>query len=203
MSRRLDSHAWVTHRHVLTLLLIAGCAPPASNATAAAHPVGSSDGSDAGVDASAPSDDDDDDDDDGDDETYVPDPPPDPDDEPDASTEDPTPNDDGGPSGWTPTSDAGYMEPPDPVSDGGVIDPGDCRALAHNVSSGPFGTTDAVCFTVAAQPPVAWAAYHMDGRTVTVNGTPVSVGQLPFPGSAPFVVAFSAGTYDYTAWSYW
>jgi hypothetical protein len=124
--------------------------------------------------------------------------------------------DDGAPDdGWIPVNDGdgsggdgndnGGQDGATPNDAGTVIetDAGDCRVLPHNTDSGPFGTREAVCFVVEQQPLHAWAAYNIDGRTITVNGVAVSVGQLPFPGTAPFVVVFSAGTYDYASWSYW
>jgi hypothetical protein len=112
--------------------------------------------------------------------------------------------DDGGDGeGWSSTDDGGVIDPgPDPDGDGG-LPPGGCRTLANNTNSGSFGTTGAVCFVLDKQPATSWEAYFIDGRTVTVNGTVVSKGQMPFPGSAPFTVEFSAGLYDYASWAYW
>jgi hypothetical protein len=118
--------------------------------------------------------------------------------EPDAATDD----DAGDPNGWDPVVDGGVKDPPDPERDGGPL-PGDCRTLANNTNSGSFGTTGAVCFTLEQQPATAWEAYFMDGRTITINGTEVSKGQMPFPGSAPYIVEFSAGMFDYASWAYW
>ncbi len=110
---------------------------------------------------------------------------------------------DGGGEGWSSTDDGGVVDPgPDPTGDGGIPS-GDCRPLANNTNSGSFGTTGAVCFILEKAPSTSWEAYFIDGRTITVNGSVVSKGQMPFPGNAPFTVQFSAGLYDYASWAYW
>jgi hypothetical protein len=122
---------------------------------------------------------------------------------PDAATKDAS-------TGW-PTDDAGSGDGDAwPSSDGGVVDPGhdagtlpgDCRAGVAN-SPQQFNTLNGVCFSLSQQPPTAWECYRTDGRTIKVNGASVTCGKLPFPGSAPYVVEFSAGTDSTAAWAYW
>src|SRR5690606_16056737 len=85
----------------------------------------------------------------------------------------------------------------------GGADASGCTNLAHNTESGSFATTGAKCFIVDVGPEYGWQVSGGDGRTITINGTPTSAGMLPFPGDAPYLVEFSAGSLDYTSWSYW
>jgi hypothetical protein len=106
--------------------------------------------------------------------------------------------------GWSSTDDGGVGDDPsaDPGHDGGTS-PDGCRTLANNTNSGAFGTTAAVCFILQTQPATSWEAYFVDGRTITINGAVVSQGKMPFPGTPPYTVEFSAGLYDYASWAYW
>jgi hypothetical protein len=104
----------------------------------------------------------------------------------------------------TDSSDDGPSDGTDGTdSDAAIPDPDGCMTLAANAPSANFNTLDAVCFSVAAQPSTAWEVYRVGSRTVTIDGVSVSVGQLPWPGSAPYVVEFSAGNDATTAWAYW
>jgi endo-1,4-beta-xylanase len=78
-----------------------------------------------------------------------------------------------------------------------------CRTPSGTGESGSFGTTGAVCFTVDEPIPCGWACSGVDGRTVSVNGTAVSCGQMPLPGSAPYTFRFSAGTSPSAAFTWW
>ena len=84
---------------------------------------------------------------------------------------------------------------------GGGTDPGTCRAVSGG-QSGNFNTTGAICFTVSTNIN-GWGCANNDGRTVTVNGTAVTCGRLPLPGSAPYTFSFSAGSYPWAAFYWW
>jgi glucuronoarabinoxylan endo-1,4-beta-xylanase len=68
--------------------------------------------------------------------------------------------------------------------------------------SGNFNTTGAVCFTVSGAVN-GWGCSNVDGRTVTVNGTAATCGQLPLPGSSPYTFAFTAGSYPWASFYWW
>ena len=80
-------------------------------------------------------------------------------------------------------------------------DPGTCTT-ASGGQSGNFNTTGAVCYTVTANIN-GWGCSNAAGRTVTVNGTAVTCGQLPLPGSAPYTFSFSAGSYPWASFYWW
>lgn len=88
-------------------------------------------------------------------------------------------------------------------------DPSGCSALGHNQDSGEFGTTDSKCFIVDYSGTMyGWRSSNAAGRTVTINGEvvgqgDVSGGPVPWPGSAPYLVEFSAGSQTNTTWAYW
>ncbi len=85
---------------------------------------------------------------------------------------------------------------------GGGTDPGTtCRAVSGG-QSGNFNTTGAVCFTVSTNIN-GWGCSNIDGRTVTVNGTAVTCGRLPLPGSAPYTFSFTAGSYPWASFYWW
>jgi endo-1,4-beta-xylanase len=84
---------------------------------------------------------------------------------------------------------------------GGGTDPGTCRAVSGG-QSGNFNTTGAVCFTVSTNIN-GWGCSNIDGRSVTVNGTAVTCGQLPLPGSAPYTFSFTAGSYPWASFYWW
>ncbi|HYD40222.1 MAG TPA: glycoside hydrolase family 11 protein [Anaeromyxobacter sp.] len=84
---------------------------------------------------------------------------------------------------------------------GGGADPGTCRAVSGG-QSGNFNTTGAICFTVSTNIN-GWGCSNIDGRTVTVNGTAVTCGRLPLPGSAPYTFSFSAGSYPWASFYWW
>ena len=83
-----------------------------------------------------------------------------------------------------------------------VPDGDGCKTPVATGQSGNFDTTGAVCFTVS---PVihGWGCSNVDGRSVTVNGTGVTCGQLPLPGSAPYTFRFTAGTYPWASFYWW
>ncbi len=68
--------------------------------------------------------------------------------------------------------------------------------------SGNFNTTGAVCYTVSGTIN-GWGCSNMQGRTVTVNGTAVTCGRLPLPGTSPYTFSFSAGTYPWASFYWW
>ena len=78
----------------------------------------------------------------------------------------------------------------------------DCRTPAATGQSGNFNTTGAVCYTVNATVH-GWGCSNADGRTVTVNGTAVTCGRTPLPGSAPYTLRFSAGSYPWASFYWW
>jgi hypothetical protein len=67
-----------------------------------------------------------------------------------------------------------------------------------------FGTTNAVCIRVTEQVD-GWGCSNMTGRTVSVNGTSVTCGQMPLPARQQnaYYFSFSAGMYTYAALYYW
>ncbi len=76
-----------------------------------------------------------------------------------------------------------------------------CKA-ASGGQSGNFNTTGAVCYTVTGTIR-GWGCSNTQGRTVTVNGTAVTCGQLPVPGSSPYTFSFTAGTYPWASFYWW
>ncbi len=77
-----------------------------------------------------------------------------------------------------------------------------CRTPVATGQSGNFDTTGAVCYTVSSTIN-GWGCSNGAGRSVTVNGTAVTCGQLPLPGSAPYTLRFSAGTYPWASFYWW
>ena len=80
--------------------------------------------------------------------------------------------------------------------------PTDGCKTASGGQSGNFNTTGAVCYTVNATVN-GWGCSNAEGRTVTVNGTAVTCGQTPLPGSAPYTFRFTAGTYPWASFYWW
>jgi hypothetical protein len=78
---------------------------------------------------------------------------------------------------------------------------GSCTT-ATGGQSGNFNTTGAVCYTVNATIR-GWGCSNTTGRTVTVNGTAVTCGQMPLPGSAPYTFSFTAGSYPWASFYWW
>jgi acetylxylan esterase len=79
---------------------------------------------------------------------------------------------------------------------------GTCKTPAGTGQSGNFGTTDAVCYTVGGTIN-GWGCSNTTGRTVSVNGTAVTCGQMPLPGSSPYTFSFSAGSYTWASFYWW
>jgi len=77
-----------------------------------------------------------------------------------------------------------------------------CKTPAATGQSGNFNTTGAVCYTVSATIN-GWGCSNVDGRTVTVNGTAVTCGQTPLPGTAPYTFRFTAGSYPWASFYWW
>ena len=80
--------------------------------------------------------------------------------------------------------------------------PTDGCKTASGGQSGNFNTTGAVCYTVNATIN-GWGCSNAEGRTVTVNGTAVTCGQRPLPGSAPYTFRFTAGSYPWASFYWW
>jgi uncharacterized repeat protein (TIGR02543 family) len=68
--------------------------------------------------------------------------------------------------------------------------------------SGNFNTTGAVCYTVNGTIN-GWGCSNITGRTVTVNGTAATCGQMPLPGSSPYTFSFTAGSYTWASFYWW
>jgi beta-glucanase (GH16 family) len=68
--------------------------------------------------------------------------------------------------------------------------------------SGNFNTTGAVCYTVTGTIR-GWGCSNADGRSVTVNGTAVTCGQMPLPGGSPNTFRFTAGAYPWASFYWW
>ena len=68
----------------------------------------------------------------------------------------------------------------------------------------PFNTTGPVCIRVTEQVD-GWGCSNEAGRTVSVNGTSVSCGQMPLPArmSGAYYFSFTGGMYSYAALYYW
>ncbi len=77
-----------------------------------------------------------------------------------------------------------------------------CKTPVSNGQSGNFETTGAVCYTVNTTVN-GWGCSNAAGRSVTVNGTAVTCGQLPLPGSAPYTFSFTAGSYPWASFYWW
>jgi hypothetical protein len=67
-----------------------------------------------------------------------------------------------------------------------------------------FGTTGEHWFVVS-ESINGWQASEMQGRNITVNGVPVSAGQMPLPPAVggSYYFHFSAGANDWSSWSFW
>jgi hypothetical protein len=78
---------------------------------------------------------------------------------------------------------------------------GTCTTVSGG-QSGNFNTTAAVCYTVNSTIN-GWGCSNTAGRTVTVNNTAVSCGQMPLPGSAPYTFRFTAGSYPWASFYWW
>jgi len=76
--------------------------------------------------------------------------------------------------------------------------------LVRQQNSGSFGTTGERWFVVS-QNINGWQASEMAGRTIRVNGTPVTPGQMPLPAAVngSYYFQFSAGNFDWASWSFW
>jgi uncharacterized repeat protein (TIGR02543 family) len=77
-----------------------------------------------------------------------------------------------------------------------------CKTPVAAGQSGNFETTGAVCYTVSATLH-GWGCSNVDGRSVAVNGTTVTCGQMPLPGSAPYTFSFGAGSYPWASFYWW
>jgi endo-1,4-beta-xylanase len=77
-----------------------------------------------------------------------------------------------------------------------------CKTPVATGQSGNFETTGAVCYTVNATI-YGWGCSNVDGRSVTVNGTAVTCGQMPLPGGAPYTFSFGAGSYPWASFYWW
>ncbi len=73
----------------------------------------------------------------------------------------------------------------------------------QNMMSGPFGTTGPYCLRVAGDI-TGWGCSNFEGRTMKVNRTDVTCGQLPLPKKFEGAYYFdvSAGSFDYAS-LYW
>ena len=78
---------------------------------------------------------------------------------------------------------------------------GTCTAVSGG-QSGNFNTTGAACYTVTGTI-YGWGCSNAEGRTVTVNGTAVTCGRMPLPGSSPYTFSFTAGTYPWASFYWW
>jgi len=66
--------------------------------------------------------------------------------------------------------------------------------------TGDFGTTDAACYRTNLAIS-GWGCSNCQGRTITVDGTVVTIGQVPLTPAADGYVyfAFTGGMYTYAA----
>ena len=70
-------------------------------------------------------------------------------------------------------------------------------------SSGPFNSMSGVCLRVT-EPITGWGCSNFDGRTIKVNGMPLTCSQVPLPAQVDGAYYFdiSAGMFDYAS-MYW
>ena len=72
------------------------------------------------------------------------------------------------------------------------------------MASGDFQTADAVCVRVT-DVVVGWGCSNFEGRTIKVNGTTVTCGQVPLPSQVDGAYYFdiSAGDFSYASFYWW
>jgi hypothetical protein len=76
--------------------------------------------------------------------------------------------------------------------------------IARNQNSGPFNTTGERWFVVTTNIN-GWQASEIQGRTIRVNGVVVTAGQMPLPPAVngSYYFQFTAGTNNWSSWSFW
>lgn len=84
---------------------------------------------------------------------------------------------------------------------------GSCQnaiVLTNGVTSATLNTTGEVWYKVN-KPINGWQVSEMDGRTISVNGTVVTSGQMPLPPSENevYYFQFTPGSKSWTSWSFW
>lgn len=91
---------------------------------------------------------------------------------------------------------------------------GECEQLPHppaiplakyeQLGGVGFGTTGEVWYS-ATSDLTGWQASQIAGRTIEVNGVPVSPGQMPLPPPVDglYIFHFSAGSNSWASWSWW
>ena len=93
--------------------------------------------------------------------------------------------------------------------------PRDCRVVSGTTPlapapspghTGKFGTTGAICFVTCDSITGGWACYGTDGRTITINGSPVGCASMPIPAAKTLgynVIDITAGPHDYAEIWWW
>jgi hypothetical protein len=72
-------------------------------------------------------------------------------------------------------------------------------------NSGNFNTTGPVCYRTSDNI-AGWGCSNFDGRTVTVNGTPVNCGQTPLPAKLADgyrYFSISGGSFPWASFYWW
>jgi hypothetical protein len=72
-------------------------------------------------------------------------------------------------------------------------------------NSGNFNTTGPVCYRTSDNI-AGWGCSNFDGRTVTVNGTPMTCGQTPLPAKLADgfrYFSISGGTHSFASFYWW
>jgi hypothetical protein len=77
-------------------------------------------------------------------------------------------------------------------------------AINRDQSSGSFGTTGERWFVVSTNVN-GWQASEVQGRTIRVNGVVMTPGQMPLPPAVNgnYYFQFTAGSNNWSSWSFW
>lgn len=95
-----------------------------------------------------------------------------------------------------------------PISSGGSTSGPDtpCSPVkeASNMTSGDFQSTGPLCLKVTDEV-VGWGCSNFEGRTIEVNGTTVTCGQVPLPEKqhGAYYFYISAGEFSYASFYWW
>ena len=75
---------------------------------------------------------------------------------------------------------------------------------SHDKTSGDFQSTGPLCLRVTDEV-IGWGCSNFDGRTVKVNGVPVTCAQVPLPGklNGAYYFDISAGDFSYASFYWW
>lgn len=73
-----------------------------------------------------------------------------------------------------------------------------------NMTSGDFQTTGPLCFRITDEV-VGWGCSNFEGRSIRVNGSTVTCGQVPLPSriDGSYYFDISAGEFSYASFYWW